>query len=156
MPAVGSLIVNAEDSPPARNAGPPAAALATAFLPYAILAYHKADRGLQTALFALGVVYLPAALHIAASSSSFLAILAVVPALLIIIRVPLTYFTMVGFLIPVLLFGALVNAITPDLQADLSGIPLFPRLLTSAMAMYAPFVAARMLGLLVREHSADS
>jgi hypothetical protein len=110
-----------------------------------------AARGLVLALALLGAVYAPAGIVVAAQAEGCLGPLNPTPGVRIIARIPGPYFLTLGFLIGSLLVGVILVYVANAL-AKLIALPLVPYLFGRLLALYAPTVMSRQLGILVREH----
>jgi hypothetical protein len=130
---------------------------AFAFLPLTVAVLTAASLPVRYALASLGGVYLPAGLIVAAGSESFARPLNPLPALAIIAKIPLPYATLLVIISGALGIGWAIQEVCTWLEPLLWMIPLLPSFLASTLGLglYAPFVIARMLGLLVREHAED-
>lgn len=122
-------------------------------VPAVIALIAQAAPAVTITLAVLGVLYVPAGMIVASESDGVL----VNPfaALAIVQRIPGPYVVLLAFLAVVVAVGAGVSIAGDRLQTMLTMIPLFPRLVATTIGLYAPFTAARMLGLLVREHAEE-
>jgi DNA-directed RNA polymerase subunit RPC12/RpoP len=102
------------------------------------------------AMGVVGALFVPGGMIAASEESGFL--FNPIGAVGIVRRIPGPYLVLVVCLALVALLGAGVAMVATALQAALTMIPVLPRLVASTLGLYAPFTAARMLGLLVREH----
>ena len=98
----------------------------------------------------LGALFVPGAM-IAASEESGL-LFNPLAAFGIMRRIPGPYLVLVACLALVAALGAGLATVGTALQGALAVVPLLPKLVASTLGLYAPLTAARMLGLLVREH----
>lgn len=106
---------------------------------------------LGLALLGAGTLYLPAALVVAAHSIS--ATLNPLPGLALIRRIPGPYFLTVLFLVVALSTHGLVRIAVHEIGAELG--PFIAAFAAPVLGMYPSIVCARMLGLLVREHTEE-
>jgi DNA-directed RNA polymerase subunit RPC12/RpoP len=108
---------------------------------------------LTVALALLGLSYAPAALIVASESEGLL--VHPIAAVRIVARIARPYLVLLAGLAVVGGVQAGVSLVARYLEEALTVIPILPRLVATTLTLYAPFTAARMLGLLVREHAED-
>jgi hypothetical protein len=101
-------------------------------------------------LGAVGVLYFPAALVVAAHSDGCLGVLNPVAGISFIARIPGPYAITVAFLAVAVGAGVGMTATAAELDVPVIGI-----VARSIAALYAPLVAMRMLGLLMEEHAEE-
>jgi len=125
----------------------------TAQVPGLIALVAGAPPAVVAALGVLGLAYVPAALIAASEVDGFL----VNPfaALAIIKRVAGPYARLLACLAIVCVVGIAVAMLGQRMDDALTMIPVLPRIVATVLGLYAPFTAARMLGLLMREHAEE-
>ncbi len=127
--------------------------IASAVAPAGIAALAGAPAPVTVAASVFGAVYVPGAMIVASEESGLL--FNPLAAFAIARRIPGPYALTVGALALAAVVGAGLAVLAGALQNALPMIPFLPRLVAATLALYAPFTAARMLGLLVREHVED-
>lgn len=101
---------------------------------------------------ALGLVYLPAAFIAASYPSGCLGPLNPLPAIVLIAKIPVAYGITLAFVAVTVGLGVGVGYAAKAISTALAPVPVLPTLLALVLRMLPPAIAARMLGLLVREH----
>jgi hypothetical protein len=101
---------------------------------------------------ALGLVYLPAGFIAASYPSGCLGPLNPLPAIVLIARIPGAYAITLAFLAVTVGLGVGAGYAAKAISTALAPVPVLPMLLALVLRMLPPAIAARMLGLLVREH----
>ncbi|MBK7581704.1 MAG: hypothetical protein IPI67_16030 [Myxococcales bacterium] len=107
---------------------------------------------LVIAAAALGVLYLPAGMIIAAHGDGCLSPLYPVPAVQLIFRIPLPYLITLAFLCLSLATGAALTWVVARLLGE---VPVLGGLLIRSVGLLGPVVMARQLGVLVHEHGEE-
>ena len=102
-----------------------------------------------------GAVYLPAALVVSAHAVRLTAPFNPLPALALIVRIPAAYAVLLLFLAAAFATMLGLQRLTDVLGDALSAIPILPGFLAAVLQLLPQIVAARMLGLLVREHDEE-
>lgn len=129
--------------------------LLVAFGPAAVLAlklgYPEGAHVVLPAL-ALGVVYLPAGIVVAAHNEGCVAPLNPIVGVQLIARIPGPYFVTLGFLALASLITVAMQLAIGALHHALSGIAFLATMFAISASLVGPVVMARMLGLLLREH----
>jgi hypothetical protein len=134
-------------------------AVLTAFFP-AVIAWFALGGGPESELVAgglaiAGVLYLPAAIIVAAHGVGCLGAVNPVPAVALIGRIPKPYAITVAMLAAALVAGVGMHLAVPKIVKALSILPILPGLIGKSLLLYAPMVSMRMLGLLVHEHGEE-
>jgi hypothetical protein len=125
--------------------GPPIAAL--------IILGWPAGAPIVIGLAALGTLYLPAGMIVAAHQEGCLGPLNPIPGARIIARIPGPYGLTLGFLLLSVVAGALLAYVAHWVAAI--PVPIVTALIARLINLIAPLIMARQLGLLVREHGEE-
>lgn len=98
-----------------------------------------------------GVAYLPAAVIVAASTNGCLGAANPIPGVQLIQRIPGPYFVTVFALGLLLIVDLGIVVVAGAIESSLRLVPFVPGVLIKMLLLYAPLVAARMLGSLMHE-----
>jgi hypothetical protein len=104
-------------------------------------------------LGALGALYFPAGVIVAAHNEGCVAPLMPWLGVQLIVRIPGPYFITLGFLVVGLALSAASRAVATLLLTALASVPVGPGMLAMVIVLLPLVAMARMLGLLLREHA---
>jgi len=119
-----------------------------------LLGYH-AGAALVLPALALGALYFPAGIIVAAHNEGCIAPFNPFIGLRLIARIPGPYFVTLAFLLVAAVSTWLMLAALVALDRMLSAIPFLPVLVSTVLILIGPVVMARLLGLLMREYKDD-